>query len=68
LLQWVPELGFDNTNFSLDSKIVVGAFNGNNNSINDFSSIIISCRELFSTPFSNYKVEFNMGKENGVIY
>lgn len=28
VLQWVAELGFDGMDFSIDSKIVVDAFNG----------------------------------------
>jgi len=48
-LQWVAELGFDDTIFSLNSKIVVDAFNGNSNSNNDFGSIILSSKQLFNT-------------------
>jgi len=43
-LQRVVDLGFDSTNFSLDSKIVVHAFNGDNNNNNEFDSIIHHCR------------------------
>lgn len=52
-LQWVVELGFHNTDFSMDSKIFVDAFNGNNSSNNDFGSIIGPCRRLFSIIFIN---------------
>ena len=54
-LQWVADLGFDNTNFSLDSNIVVEVFNGENNNNNEFGNIIHRCRQLFSTSF-NFKV------------
>jgi hypothetical protein len=33
-LRWVTDLGFNSTNYSLDSKIVVGTFNGDNNNNN----------------------------------
>jgi len=50
-LESVVELGFDNMDFSLDSKIVVEVFNCNNSSNNDFGSIILHCRQLISTTF-----------------
>lgn len=39
-LQWVIDLGFDDMNFSLDSKVVVGAFNSGSNNNTEFGSII----------------------------
>jgi ribonuclease HI len=39
-LQWVIDLGFDDMNFSLDSKVVVDAFNSGSNNNTEFGSII----------------------------
>lgn len=57
-----------NTNYSLHSKIVVDAFNCNNNSNNDFGSIIVSCRQLLNTLFINSNVEFSMRQTNKIAY
>jgi ribonuclease HI len=35
-LQWVVILGLDRRDFSFDSKVIVDAFNGDNNTNNDF--------------------------------
>lgn len=67
-LKWVADLGFDSTNFSLDSKIVVNDFNGDNNNNNEFDNIIHHCRQLFSTSFNNSKVEFSWSQTNWVAH
>jgi len=42
-LQWVVELGLDNMDFSLDSKLVVDVVTSNNSSNTNFGSIISHC-------------------------
>jgi len=64
VMQWVADLGFDNTDFSFDTKIVVDAFNGDNNNNNEFDNIIHHCRQLFSPSFNNFKVEFSRRQAN----
>jgi len=52
-------LGFDITDFPLDLKIVVHAFNGNNsNSNNDFGNIIFIV-DIYLALFTNSNVEFS---------
>lgn len=57
-LQWVAELSFDSTDFSMDSKIIIDAF----------GSIIRHFRKLFNTLFTNYKVQFSRKQANRVIH
>jgi len=58
-MQWVADLGFDGTDFSLDSKIVLDVFNRDNNNNDEFGNIIHHCRQLFNTSFNNSKVKFS---------
>jgi len=67
VLYWVVDLGFDITHFSLDSKIVVIAFNGDNNN-NEFDNIIRHCRQLFNNLFKNSTVELNRRQANEVAH
>jgi ribonuclease HI len=50
-LQWVVELGLDNMDFSLNSKLVVDVVTSNNSSKTNFGSIIV-----LKTHFTNHKV------------
>jgi hypothetical protein len=43
-LQRMANLGFVSKDFSIDLKIVVDTFNGDNNNNNEFGSIIHHCR------------------------
>jgi ribonuclease HI len=52
-LQWVVGLGFDNYDFSMDSKIVVDVFIGNNNTNINFGCIICHCKQMCNTLFTN---------------
>jgi len=67
-LQWVVDLGFGNMDFSLYLKVVVDAFNSNNNNSNEFGSIIQTCMQLFSGSFNNFMVEFSTRQANGVAH
>lgn len=65
-LQWVVDLGMDNVDFSLDSKLVVDVVNGNNSSNTDFGSIIKYCHRLLSNHFTNSK--FTRMQANGTTH
>lgn len=58
-LQWVTYLGFDDMDFSLDSKVVIDIFNGASNNNNDFGTIIIHYGTTIQQFFSVPKVEFS---------
>jgi len=68
VLQRVADLSFDITNYSLDSKIVLDAFNGDNNNNNEFDNIIHHCRQLFSNSYNNSTVELNWMQANEVAH
>jgi len=67
-LQWMAELGMDNMDFSLDSKLVVDVVTTNNSSNTHFRSIISHCRHLLNTHFTNTKVEFSRRRVNKVTH
>jgi len=48
-LQGLVGLEFDNYDFSMDSKIVVDVFIGNNNSNINFGCIICHCKQMCNT-------------------
>jgi len=68
VLQRDADLGFDNMDFILDSKTVVNAFDGGNNNITEFVSIIQNCRQLYSIFFHNFMVDFKLRQVNGIVY
>jgi len=51
---------FNNVDFALDFKITVDAFNHPCLNVTEFGPIISACRILFSSKFTNYKVEFTL--------
>ncbi|XP_039684970.1 uncharacterized protein [Medicago truncatula] len=57
-LQWLSDMQFDNLDFETDSKLTAEAFRSTRNDLSEFGCIISSCRSLFSTFFSNSRVEF----------
>ena len=63
-LQWMTDMQFDNIDFELDSKIMRDAFHSRKTDVTDFGSIIGACRELFSTSFTNSRVEFTRRQAN----
>jgi hypothetical protein len=58
----MADLGLDMMNFSLDSKVIVDAFNDNN----DFGSIICHCKHLLRDSFNNSTLEFSRRQANGI--
>ncbi len=59
---------FDNIDFELDSKITRDAFHSRKMDVTDFGSIIGACRELFSTSFTNSRVEFTRRQANAAAH
>jgi len=57
-LQWLSDMQIDNVDFETDSKLTVDAFLSTRNDLSEIGCIISSCRSLFSTFFSNSRVEF----------
>ena len=54
--------------FETDSKLTVDAFLSTRNDLSEFGCIISSCRSLFSTFFSNSRVEFVRQQANVVAH
>jgi len=67
-LQWMIDMQFDNIDFELDSKITRDAFHSCKMDVTDFGSIIGACRELFSTSFTNSRVEFTRRQANAAAH
>jgi hypothetical protein len=67
-LRWVKYLKNENVDFKLDSKKVVDQFHQNNNNVSEFGAIIIECRQLFSSFFRNFDVEFIRRQTNKIAY
>ena len=57
-LQWLSDMQMDCVDFETDSKLTSDAFLSTRNDTSEFGSIILSCRLLFSSFFSNSRVEF----------
>lgn len=56
-LQLMTDMQFDNIDFKLDSKITRDVFHSRKTDVTYFGSITGACRELFSTSFTNSRVE-----------
>ena len=67
-LEWVSDMQFDNVDFALDSKITTDAFSRSSRDISEFGQVISECRRVFSTHFTNSKVEFCRRQANGVAH
>jgi len=67
-LQWMTDMQFDNIDFELDSKITRDAFHSRKTDVTDFGSIVGACRELFSTSFTNSRVEFTRRQANAAAH
>lgn len=57
-LQWMHDMQFDNIDFELDSKITTDAFHSRRTDVTEFGNIIDACRDIFTTSFTNSRVEF----------
>jgi len=57
-IQWLQDMRFDNINFELDSKITRDVFHSRTVDVTKFGTIIGACQHLFSSSFTNSRVEF----------
>jgi len=67
-VQWLSDMQFNSVDFEMDSKLTVDAFLSTKNDTSEFGSIISSCRSLFSSVFSNSRVEFIRRQANRVAH
>jgi len=67
-LQWLSDMHIDNVDFETDSKLTGDAFLSTRNDLSEFGCIISSCRSLFSSFFSNSRVEFIRRQANMVAH
>jgi len=67
-LQWLSDMQIDNVDFETDSKLTADAFLSTRNDLSEFGCIISSCRSLFSSFFSNSRVEFVRRQANMVAH
>lgn len=63
-LQWLADMQFDNVDFVADSKVIADAFNSHRLDVTEFGHVILACRHLFSSSFTNSRVAFNRRQAN----
>lgn len=67
-LQWMQDMHFDNIDFEIDSKITRDAFHSRTIDVTEFGNIIDACREIFSSSFTNSRVEFIRRQANAAAH
>ena len=67
-LQWLSDMQFDNVDFETYSKMTSDAFHATRDNTSKFGCIISSCRSLYSSFFTNSRVEFVRQQANGVAH
>ena len=67
-VQWLSDMQLNNVDFETDSKLTADAFLSTRNDLSEFGCIISSRRSLFSTSFSNSRVEFVRRQANVVAH
>jgi len=67
-LQWLSDMQMDGVDFETNLKLTSDAFLSTRNDTSEFGSIISSCRLLFSSFFSNFRVEFVRRQANAVAH
>nr|ABN06084.1 Polynucleotidyl transferase, Ribonuclease H fold [Medicago truncatula] len=67
-LEWLSDMQFDNMDFAMDSKITYDAFNSQKDDISEFGHIISARQSLFSTHFTNSRVEFIRRQANAAAH
>jgi ribonuclease HI len=66
--QWLRDLGLDNADFASDSKIVTDAFHHKQLDVTEFGHVMSAARSLFTSSFTNSRVEFNRRQANEVAH
>jgi ribonuclease HI len=67
-IQWLQDMRFDNIDFELDSKITRDAFHSRTVDVTEFGTIIGACQNLFSSSFTNSRVEFIRRQANAAAH
>jgi hypothetical protein len=67
-LQWLRDMAMDNVDFALDSKTVTNAFHKHSPDVTEFGQVLSTARRLFTTFFTNSRVEFNRRQANEVAH
>jgi len=68
-IQWMQDMRFHNIDFELDSKITRDdAFHSCTVDVTEFGTIIGACRHLFSSSFTNSRVEFIRRQVNAAAH
>jgi ribonuclease HI len=68
-LQWLGDMQFDSVDFVVDSKVTFDAFNSNRHDETEFGHVIIStCQNIFSSHFTNSKVEISRRQANVALH
>lgn len=57
-LEWLNDMSFDNVDFTSNSKAIDDAFHHAHVDVTETGQIIPACRCLFTSRFTNSKVEF----------
>jgi hypothetical protein len=65
-LQWLGDMHFDSVDFVVDLKVITSdAFNSNRHDETEFGHVIITtCQNIFSSHFTNSKVEISRRQAN----
>jgi hypothetical protein len=58
----------DNVDFVVESKTTNDAFHHNNSNVSEFGHIILECKRLFTSHFTNSRVDFNRRRANDVVH
>jgi ribonuclease HI len=67
-LEWLSDMSFDHVDFCSESKVTVDAFHQNRVDVTKTGHILTTCRQLFTTHFTNSKVEFSRRQTNEVAH
>jgi hypothetical protein len=67
-LQWLRDLHLDHIDFALDSETITKAFHHHQPDISEFGQVMADARRLFSSSFTNSRVEFNRRQVNEVAH
>jgi ribonuclease HI len=67
-VHWLQDLRLDHVDFALDSQIVTDAFHRQRPDITEFGQVMSATRGLFTSSFTNSRVEFNRRQANEVAH
>jgi hypothetical protein len=68
VLQWLRDLSLDHVDLASDSKTVTDAFHKQPPDITEFGQVLSTARRIFTSSFTNSRVEFNRRQANEVAH